>query len=145
MTKPAVIHFDPKRPQDFLLELDVGDQASEEGLTQAQVTGSGRVTIKHFGGEDEKSERQPIYAELNREQVVELFLAASQFDWNVKFPNRPGIPDEAIVEWTLRDNQTGELKRKAWLRDAEKSETMSRALKILRREVDQLSHGRLFL
>jgi len=145
MTNPTSIRFDASRAGDFSLMVNVGDRLSESGCTQVQVSGTGALTVSHHGREHEQKAQEPIHGEFAREQVADLFGTASQIDWEGKFPGRPGIPDEAIVEWTLRDGADRELRRKAWLRDVEKDAVMSRALKLLRAEVDRLSQGRLFL
>ncbi len=144
MTNLTPIRFDASRAGDFSLMVNVGDRLSESGCTQVQVTGTGALTISHQGRDHEHKAQEPIHGELAG-QVAELFATASQINWEGKFPGRPGIPDEAIVEWTLRDGANHEFRCKSWLRDVEKDAVMSRALKLLRAEVDRLSKGKLFL
>jgi hypothetical protein len=142
----ATIRFEPQRADDFLLIAEVGDPLSPEGQTRTEVTGMGKLLVTHTTGErDRTASAKPLYGELDREQILVLFTMASQFNWTAKFPPRPGIPDEAIVDWWLRDVQSGELHLRAWLRDVEKNPAMSRAITILRRAVERVSEGSVFL
>jgi hypothetical protein len=145
MANSTFIRFDPSRAEEFSLLLSVGDRLSEFGRTEVRLIGTGELSVSHHGHEHDKAQ-EPIRGEISaRALIADVFGAASQIDWEGRFPGRPGIPDEAIVEWTLREGANREVSRKQWLRDVEKDAVASRALRILRAEVGRLSQGKWFL
>ncbi len=139
---PEQVSFFSARQDDFELAAEVGDSQSEEGLTRVRLTGDGRLTVEQERGY-EKVEQ--FHAELDRENTEVLLRQASQFDWEQHFPPRPGLPDEAIVQWFLHDRQGGTVTLKVWLRDAEKNRMMEPVLTALRKNVEQMTNGQLFL
>jgi hypothetical protein len=136
------VEFDLARINDLELIVNVGDQLSEHGLTRVIVDGTGRLAVEQQRGRETVEQ---FSGELNQESAERLFRQILQFDWSQRFPPRPGLPDEAIVEWTLRDSQGSTRTLKVWLRDAEKHGAMAPAFAELRRHVDRLSYGKLYL
>lgn len=136
------VKFDPARRHDFELVAEVGDILSEEGLTRVKLGGIGNLTVEHRCGKEKQTE---VSGELDAESAGKLFRLASQFDWNQRFPARRGLPDEAIVQWYLHDRRGETTTLKVWLRDAEKHEVMASVLAVLRKGVEQASHGKLYL
>ena len=136
------VRFDPARRNDFELVLEVGDTLSDEGLTRARLNGSGTLVVEQLY---EKEKEQQFSGELDRESTENLFRQASQFNWEQRFPSRRGLPDEAIVQWYLRERQGSTITLKVWLRDAEKPGPMAMVLAGLRKSVELLTSGKLYL
>jgi len=136
------VKFDPARLNDFELVAEVGDPLSEEGLTRVKLSGDGRLTVEQQHG---KEKGEQFSSEINRENVENLLRQASQFDWGQRFPSRPGLPDEAIVQWYLYDRQGNTMTLKVWLRDAEKHGAIGPVLAALRKSVERMTDGKLYL
>ena len=136
------VRFDPARLEDFALVVEVGDSLSEDGLTRVRVDGDGRIVVEQ---EPQREATPRAHAKLDRASTETLLRGASQFDWGRRFPTRPGIPDEAVVQWSLQDRQGAQLTMKTWLREAEKDASMAPVLKALRKTVESSSEGRLYL
>jgi hypothetical protein len=139
---PKQVSFFSARQNDFELVAEVGDPKSEEGLTRVRLSGDGRLSVEQERGEEKAEQFQ---GELDRENTEILLRQASQFDWEQHFPPRPGLPDEAIVQWFLHDRQGGTVTLKVWLRDAEKNRVMEPVLSTLRKSVEQMTYGKLYL
>ncbi len=136
------IIFDPARLQDFELVAEVGDTFSEEGLTRVKLDGNGRLVVEQ---QREKARGGQFQGEIDRQNTESVLRQASQFDWEQRFPSRRGLPDEAVVQWSLRDHQGRTLTVKVWLRDAEKDAAMAPVLAVLRKSVERASDGKLYL
>jgi len=136
------VKFDPVRINDFELVAEVGDPLSEEGLTRVKLSGDGRLTVEQQHG---KGKGEQFSGEINRENTENLLRQASQFDWGQRFPSRRGLPDEAIVQWYLYDRHGSTMTLKVWLRDAEKHGAMAPVLAILRKSVERVTDGKLYL
>jgi hypothetical protein len=128
------------------LAIEVGEEADEYGVTRLRLERTGRFELEHAGGHDEKR-RKPITGdarELLDKPVEELFDRAEQIRWHRAFPPRPGIPNEAVVEWRVRTAEREETVR-MWLRDAERDAEVAELFADLRTVVDKGSGGELFL
>lgn len=140
------IEFDFSNAADFNLRVDVGEPESFDGRTSVTFEGDGLMTIEH---ETRREEGQPFaVATLNwrmESDAKTLLAAAASFDWTCPFPPRMGLPDEAIVRWTLSHDGVLEVTCQTWLRDAEKNEAMRFVLNILRAEIGKATQGKLFL
>lgn len=144
---------------DARLTVQVGDLYAPDGLTEVVLTADGtlraRLVREDLGREeparDEKEgEGQapvPVTAEgeMPAEEASGLIRKAYRFPWSRPFPSRPGIPDEAIVEWKLEDGQGRERTLKVWLREAEKDPTLVPVLDALRRGLARISDDQLYL
>lgn len=138
------VKFDPARLADFELVVEVGDVLSEEGMSRARLNGQGRLTVEQQRGHEKERARQ-FHSELDRDTTEKLLRQASQFDWEQSFPSRKGLPDEAIVQWSLHDRQGEAPTVKVWLRDAEKDQVMAPVLAELRRGVQRATDGSVYL
>lgn len=128
------------------LVVEVGEEADEYGLTRLTLERNGRFVLEHVGGYGKKR-REPVTGdagELLEEPIEDLFAEAESIAWRRPFPPRPGIPDEAVVEWRIRTPEKEEVTR-MWLRDAEKEEGVAALFARLRTVVDKASGGELFL
>lgn len=134
--------FDEAKVQDLELIVDVGDTLSPDGLTHVELSGSGSLLVEL---QREKETEQKYEGQIGAETAASLLKRAAGFDWERRFPPRPGLPDEAIVQWTLKDRSGAVVTVKAWLRDAEKDRVMAPVLEELRLKVDRLTGGKLFL
>jgi len=142
------------RPEEYSLVADVGDVASEDGLTRVVLEGKGRFVVEELredgqtGAAEQAREQgrgRRYEGEMAPERARSVLAQASRFDWAQRFPPRPGIPDEAIVRWTLRDASGEVATMRAWLRDVEKDPAMSPVLLALREAVQRATDGVLFL
>jgi hypothetical protein len=143
MTRPE----NPQPPTQIAeITVEVGDEADEYGLTRLRLDREGQYEIEQRGGVEVKV-REPLSGdarELLEEPVEELFGRAERIDWDRPFPPRPGIPDEAVVEWRLR-GPGGEQTCRMWLRDAEGDPGVAPLFAVLRTLVERASRGQLFL
>jgi hypothetical protein len=124
------------------LTCSVGERASPDGQTVAVLSTEGALLVSQHGGE---YGRKSADAEVSPQTAHELFERAARFDWRAEFPPRPGIPGEAIVEWTLRGGDGSESTVRAWIHDAEKDDLMGPVLRELRAAVERASKGELYL
>lgn len=132
-----------QRPDDSQLQLSirVGQPTAPDGLTRAQVDANGTVVVEHQQS-DAEEKRESLRGELP--EARELIERAADFPWDSSFPQRPGIPDEAVAVWRLSGPQ-GEREARFWIGDVESDERMREVFTILRAAVDRLSRGELFL
>lgn len=141
------------------LEVRVGNPYDHHGQTVASVSGSGA-----FRGETIRAEQprpkgesadpaarheKPIeprrcQAELPAEHAERILRQAAEFAWGAKFPPRPGIPGEAVVEWRLKTPQ-GDFVLKSWLRDAEKDSRQAEVLKAIKETLQKASGDKMVL
>jgi hypothetical protein len=155
------VPFDRAFAAEFSLQVDVGQADAPDGATRVQVDGSGNfeaVQLRHAPGEAEPRERDEINQDLDRDkqsdrvtgrmppdEALYLFEQVSLAPWGRRFPQRPGIPDEAIVEVRLRRERRDSASVKLWLREAEKDPALGPMLKLLRKHLTELSEGRIYL
>lgn len=139
--------FDPEHPQDYWMSIDIGDIHSEYGRTVMHLSGVGEVVIEHsqVGGEQKSGKPVVKQGKLKYHEPEKLFRQVEQVPWTMKFPPRPGIPDEAIVIWKFgeKDGETQEVKM--WLRDVEKNPVIGQLLKSLRQELQTLTNNEIYL
>ena len=134
--------FDQARLQDFELIVEVGDTLSPEGLTYVALSGNGSLVVEQ---RREKETGKKYESRIDVETTASLLRKASEFDWERPFPSRPGLPDEAIVQWILRNRNGAAARVKVWLREAEKNPVMAPVLEGLRKNVDRMTDGHLYL
>jgi len=154
--------FDRAFAAEYSLQVDVGEADAPDGVTRVQVDGSGNIEatqVRNEAGEPEprepvgkgrKTERDAepstrVKGTIPAEEAQYLFEQVSLAPWGRRFPQRPGIPDEAIVEVRLRRQRGDAASIKLWLREAEKDPALGPMLKVLRRHLEELSGGRIYL
>jgi hypothetical protein len=141
----------PAEPVEPIKELGlkVGEPQSIHGQTVVVVTVEGQVWSTHYTDDHDKEQvnsgTRAVEGSLDHRMLERVFASATNFDWHQQFPRRPGIPDEAVVEWHAIDRRGDKALFKAWLRDVEKDEWMGPVLAILRDVVEKVSEGRLYL
>ena len=134
--------FDQSRAEDFELILSVGDPLAPDGLTRAELSGNGSLVIEQ---QHEKEISETYRVEIDRESAERLLRQAAGFEWERGFPSRQGLPDEAVVHWTLKDRAGAAINVRIWLRDTEKNPIMAPVLEELRKIVDRVTNGKLYL
>jgi hypothetical protein len=169
LKRSAPIEVDTDRLTDYSLIADVGNPYEPEGLTRANLSGSGRLIVEQHratpvayessggrgdvpgGGEQRESGKWATKAttageyDFGVESAKEMIVRAAEFPWSRPFPNRPGIPSEPVLQWTLRDGRGPEVTLTVWLRDAEKDRAMAPVVAALRHAVERATRGELFL
>jgi hypothetical protein len=165
----AEAEVDTERLPEYQLIADVGNPYEDEGLTRAILSGSGRMLVELHRAEPATTpERGQGYLspespsqetgdsgramparshayDFGPESAKEMILRAARFPWGQRFPTRPGIPSEPVLQWTLRDERGPEVTVSVWLRDAEKDDTMAPVLSAFRHAVERATKGELFL
>ena len=154
--------FDRAFAAEYSLQVEVGQADAPDGVTRVQVDGSGNLEAAQLrnepreteprqqsgrgrkGGKEEEGSDQ-VKGRIPQEEALYLFDQASLAPWGRRFPQRPGIPDEAIVEIRLRRTQREGASVKLWLREAEKDPALAAVLKVLRKHLSELSGGRIYL
>jgi len=160
------IEVDTDRLADYRLIADVGNPFDADGLTRADLSGSGELVVEEHraqgvagaGPEQGPAPRLPkggpdgeVVArvvgryDFGIESAKEMIVRAASFPWSQRFPTRPGIPSEPILQWVLRDERGPELSLTVWLRDAEKDEAMGTVVTLFRHAVDRATQGEAFL
>ena len=154
------IPFDRAFAQEYSLQVEVGNASAPDGVTRVRMDGLGNIAAAQYrrvpdmaGREGKETEqREPkepeseeVKGEMRAEEAVRLFDQVSLAPWDRRFPQRPGIPDEAIVEVRLQRAGRESATMKMWLRDAEKDVAIGPVLEQLRRRVGELSGGRIYL
>lgn len=134
--------LDLARSNDFELVVEVGEPFDEKGLTRVKLNRDGAFVVEQ---QHDKEELQRYPGEVNPDDAERIMQQVSQFTWDQHFPPRPGIPDEAIVRWHLVDHLGNARTLKVWLRDAEKDRVMGDALTLLRKNVERVTYGKLYL
>ena len=136
------VKFDAARLADFELTVEVGDILSEDGMTRVRLDGYGRLAVEQLC---QKERGRQFSGEMDRESTERLLRQASQLDWERGFPSRKGLPDEAIVQWSLHDRQGETITVRVWLREAEKDSAIAPVLAALRQVVERATDGTLYL
>ena len=146
------IPFDRTVAQEYSLRVEVGNVAAPDGMTRVQVDGLGNIEAEQLrqraaGDERQQTNNAPdsVKGSMSPGEAKYLFEQVSLAPWGSRFPQRPGLPDEAIVEVHLLRAQRDGASMKLWLRDAEKDAAIAPMLKLLRKHVGELSGGRIFL
>ena len=134
--------IDPEQTNDFQLVVEVGNIYSEEGLTRVKLDTTGRLLIEQ---QHDREQTESFSGELDPESTERIFKELPQFNWDQRFPPRPGLPDEAVVQWFFQEKPGSVSMLKVWIRDAEKPGPMATALTILRRAVERVTDGKLYL
>jgi hypothetical protein len=127
--------------EPYGLTISVGERASPEGRTRATVDAAGMIVVEHEQAEVEEM-RNPLRGEMPDGR--DLMAKADDFPWDSSFPQRPGIPDEAVVVWTL-SSPRGSREARFWIGDVESDERMHAVLHALREAVRRVSQGELYL
>ena len=144
--KPDIARLAERR-----LEVVVGNPHAIHGQTRVRVDGDGALRAELWKappGKDRAARRpeQQLAAEgrLAPSQTEQVFRMAEQLNWNRKFPDRPGVPDESIVEFQLT---AGGEKSSArfWVHDAEQDPRCGPVLELLRAEMRRASNGKIYL
>jgi hypothetical protein len=162
MSTPHLEYNRSLAPQ-FDLLLDVGNPASEEGLTRVRLDGDGDFVAQQlFAGTDAQAaavqalhlddqkwgteEQLPaVRGRIEPDRAADLLEQAVAFPWDQRFPSRPGIPDEAIVVARFGPKGGPHSTVKLWLREAESDPAVGPVLEELRRVLDEFSHGEIYL
>jgi hypothetical protein len=151
------IAFDKAFAPEYQLQVDVGQATAPDGVTRVRVDGAGTFEAAQFRRavepvpkerdqtKQQEQESERVSGKIAAEEAARLFEQASLAPWGQRFPQRPGIPDEAIVEVRFQRAQRQSGTIKLWLRDAEKDVALGPMLKQLRRHLDDLSGGRIYL
>lgn len=152
------IPFDRAFAREFSLQLQVGNASAPDGVTRVRMDGLGNLAAAQYrrtpeaadreqkGGDEQKEpESEEVKGEVPADEAVRMFDQVSLAPWDSRFPQRPGIPDEAIVEVRLQRAGRESATMKMWLRDAEKDVAIGPVLEQLRRRVGELSGGRIYL
>jgi hypothetical protein len=127
-----------------LLHVKVGAEASLYGATRLTLERSGHFVLEHEGGRKGRARIVGDARELLDESIDEVFHRAEVIAWRSPSPTRPGVPDEAAIEWRLR-TPDGEVTAEMWLRDAEEEAAIAALLAPLRTLVKAASGGTLIL
>jgi hypothetical protein len=150
------IAFDKAFAAEYQLQVDVGQATAPDGVTRVRVDGAGTFEAAQFrraaepAPEREQTRKQEqdserVSGKIAPDEAARLFEQASLAPWGQRFPQRPGIPDEAIVEVRFQRAQRQSGTIKLWLRDAEKDVALGPMLTQLRRHLNDLSGGRIYL
>ena len=138
----AALVFEPALLTQYELATKVGDPDSPDGQTEVVVRGDGSFQAMQRGAHEKGAE---THAKLQTPQVEMVMRSATQFDWAASFPPRPGIPDEPIVDFSLRAPHGRVVTTRMWLRDVEKGAMTGEVLTVLRQALERASDGRMFL
>lgn len=149
------ISIDVRGIGEYRLTVEVGDPLSPDGLTRLVLEGHGELHAeqvyaelsKDQGGEFDDRTGPPERActgKIDKPEAERLLKTASQIQWDRKFPPRPGIPDEAIVEWQLGKSDEPGLSMKTWIQDAEKDPNLGPLFGRLREELARISEDQLY-
>jgi hypothetical protein len=153
------IPFEAARADEYRLTVQVGEPSAPDGLTRVRLDGTGRIEAEQVLAAEQVSpdtrraeqtsagEQVTARAsgELRRDDVEKLMYQASLFPWGRKFPSRAGIPDEAVTDWTLETTRGQRATLRMWLREAERDQAVSPVLAELRRQLDQMAEGKMYL
>lgn len=153
------IPFEAARADEYRLTVQVGERSAPDGMTRVRLEGTGRMEAEQVlaaqqvgpetrGAEQAAAGEQIVErasGELPRDEVEKLMYQASLFPWGRRFPSRPGIPDEAITDWTLETTRGQRATLRMWLREAERDQAVGPVLEELRRQLGRMAEGRMYL
>lgn len=138
--------FDVDKLNDYKLYLESGERTSPDGQTRVVLHGSGYLKAEQVKEQPEnRGKKVPVSIEGEIEDAGEVFKQAENFDWQRKFPSRPGIPDEAIVTWTVEYQDEKIATVKIWLREAEEDDRFKVVLNRLKNVVGKLSDNQIYI
>lgn len=137
--------YNPGHLNDYTLHVTVGSPESPDGQTIVDLHGSGSIEAKQLFGAKDRIEKKPSQIEGHIDNPEEYFKPLEQFDWQRSFPSRPGIPDEAIINWRIESGGEKKANLRMWLGEAEDEERYSDVLKRLRKTVGRLSDNQVYL
>jgi len=145
----ANLSFDEAKSNEYWVKVEVGNIYSDDGQTWMQLDGDGNIQAELLKKQNTKDQTdyEPILFTgiLTEHKVNDLLGKASHLQWDSQFPQREGIPDEAIVIWSFGRKDEQHITTKMWLKDAEKDPGVSPLLMALRRELCLLSKDSIFL
>jgi hypothetical protein len=137
------------------LAASVGEVASPDGRTSVRVDRGGRYLVVHEWVEDRNvrpgqgkpeggEQREEVDGDVRELDIDpdELFAAVDELPKHVDFPNRPGLPDEPIVTFTI-ESDAGSTVERMWLRDAERE--AAGLISPLKTVVERATDGRRYL
>jgi hypothetical protein len=153
------IAFDRAYPQDYSLQVEVGKATSPEGVTRVKVDGTGTIEAEQYippadlsarkSELQQKSEVQQsdgkVAGRISPDEVSRLMEQASLAPWSSRFPQRLGIPGEAIVVISFQGARGKGASVKMWLRDAEKDAAVGPILEQLRGHLKELAGDKIYL
>ena len=151
------IPFDRAFAPEYQLQVSVGEATAPDGITRLRLDGAGTLEAAQLrevvgAGDKERAQaRAPeggaerVAGKLPPEEAMRLLEQVSFAQWGRPFPQRPGIPDEAIVEVSFGRTGRGAASARLWLRDAEADAAIGPVLAQLRRHLGELSGGKVYL
>lgn len=137
--------YDSDNLNDYQLHVTVGSPASPDGQTIVDLNGSGTIEAKQLYQLKDQKEKQPSIVEGRIDNPEEYFKPLEQFDWQRTFPSRPGIPDEAIINWMIETKGEKKASLRMWLGEAEDDERYNNVLKKIRSTIGRLSDNQIYL
>ena len=140
---------------EYRLTIEVGDPLSPDGLTRLVLEGHGDLHAEQVYAELSEDQSGQFddrtgppegecTGKIDKLEAERLLKTASQIQWDRKFPPRPGIPDEAIVEWHLGKSDKPSLSMKTWIQDAEEDHNLGPLFARLREELARISEDQLY-
>jgi hypothetical protein len=148
---PTFPAFQPEALHEYNLQLDVGEPTSLHGLTRLQLDGFGNVNATDIladakVGREGQIERPARGArgQLDPDATQSVFRRVHDFPWQRPFPSRRGIPDEAVVTWTLKRG-SAQQQLKLWLGEAEEEPAIAPVLEALRTMLRSISDNQMYL
>ena len=147
------IAFDRALARDYALGVEVGQPTAPDGVTRVRVDGSGAFEASQYRAADDPQRpgrrEEPVgdrvTGTISPEDARALLEQASLAPGGTRFPQRPGIPDEAIVVITFERTERERASVKMWLRDAEKDQAVGPLLEQARRHLNDIAGGKLYL
>ena len=147
------VSFEAGRVSDYRLVVTVGNPSAPDGQTRVEVSGTGRFEAEQVGGDagtkasvlEARDAARRSEGAIRKEELERLFYQASLLPAERDFPNRRGIPDEAIVEYRFERADGAVMTARAWLRDAEKDPALGSVLRELRGLLKRFSDDRIYL
>ena len=144
---------------EFRLTVIVGEPASPGGSTRVRVDPAGQLYAEQvFAAGDVSADTQTeeiigdrgeitdrASGELTAVEAATIFRLVSQLPWGQPPPTRPGVPPEAISNWTLTAANGARLTLRMWLRDAEQHATVGPLLAEINRQLFRIARGAIVL
>lgn len=143
-----VMTYDGERAAEYELELTVGEPAAPDGQTRVRLDGRGHFVARQYfedAADEKRTAPREVEGEIPPQEARRVLNQASAFDWDRRFPSRPGIPDEAIANWSLGARDGSARTVRVWLTEAEDDPAMGPVLDTLRAALDRFSQGALYL
>ena len=153
--------LEPERLAQTHLIADVGNAFDEDGLTRLDLSGAGELVIElHRAREGvaptpgalrdvsrglATAVARRFVHDFGREAARDVLVRATHFGWSRRFPPRPGIPSEPVLEWRFVAGDGATWSMKVWLRDAETEPEMGPVVAALRYALESASKGELYL